>query len=257
MKRTSLLLMFAFALTACAQATPLPTSTALPTASASPAPTETLTPTVTLTPEPTANATATLTRTPHPGLVFVEPILAAVVDVKPVFADDFSKNRGWISGQHDEIGIKDGVVWASGKGGIFFPPKVQTFPDYKNVVLAFDLRLSKVVTVFDTYLRAGDHGRGYQFSLNGEGNWNFNIGTELASGTASHFRLGELNHIVIVAQDDQFAVLINDRLTMYVRNGTYPKAGSCVMIAFNSRAGHVSGELDNLQLWDLDKLPKP
>jgi hypothetical protein len=204
---------------------------------------------MTLTPSPAPTATLTLTPTPHPAQVFAEPILAVIANVKPFFADDFSKNRGWISEQYDEIGIKDGLIRATGKGGIFFPPHVHTFPDQKNVVLAFDVRLLNASAVFTTYVRQRDASNHYQISIRGDGNWNFNGKTELVSGRTNSFRAGDMNHIVVLARDDQFAVFLNDRPLFYVRNSDHPKAGRCVNIQFDG-----AGELDNLQLWDLDQV---
>jgi len=96
MKRISWLLMFAFVLVACAQATPLQTATPLPTATVSIVPTETLTLTATLTPEPTATASLTPTPTPHLAQIFAEPFLAFIAGRPPTFQEDFSQTgQGW------------------------------------------------------------------------------------------------------------------------------------------------------------------
>jgi hypothetical protein len=241
-------LMLAPALVACAQAAPLPTATVMPTATASLAPTRTFTPTSTITPTPTVTPTATITPTPtsHPAQVFAGPILAAVANVKPLFADDFSKNRGWVweSMIYDEIKIKEGVVNVAGKGHLW-PPNPHTFANCKNLVVEFEILFLTQDTKLGITFRRQAEGA-YNFDISGGGLWHFYH----SEGAWKKLQAGKMNRVVLVARDDEFALFLENLPVFYIEDGDYSKATD-MMLTYEGQ-----GQFDNFKLWDLDQLPK-
>jgi hypothetical protein len=234
------------ALVSCTGASPAPTVTPLPTATASLAPTGTFTPTatITLTPAPTATATITPTPSPHPALVFAEPILAAIAQVKPLFADDFSKNRGWIweTWLYDEIEIAEGVIKVNGEGH-FWPPNPHTFPNCKNLVVEFDLRFLKPGSTWGLTFRRQERD-GYNFEISDDGNWRFHN----SAGSWDRQPADKTNRIRIVTRENEFALFLNGRPLAYFTNTELLKPGG-MMISYKGQ-----GEFDNFKLWDLDKV---
>jgi hypothetical protein len=263
------------ALAGCASVTPTPAATAQPAAATAPvrAGTATFSPTMPppFTPAPTASATPSPTPTPHPALAFAEPLLAAVAQVPPFFADDFSINRGWGQRLDGQLQVREGVVKATGQGGKFLPPHVDSFAQ-RDFVLALDVRLLNAETQFGAVFRQR-HSRpvSYAFYLGPGGDWLFEsvkrigngdaaptyIEQVIATGSAPNFRPAELNHLVILARGSQFAAYLNGLPLMYAEDEAQTLAGLCVNIGFSGGAQGAEGEFDNLQFWDLEQVRLP
>jgi hypothetical protein len=257
------LLILLLALVSCSGTAPTPT--------AAPAPTETFIPSASLPapPAPTATATQALTPTPHPARAFAEPILAALAQVKPYFADDFSINRGWAQRFDGQLQVKAGVVQATGSGGMFLPPHADSFSQ-KDFVLALDVRLLNAGTQFGAIFRQRySQPVSYAFYLRPSGNWVFEsverkgngdaaptyIEREIAAGVAANLRPGQPNHLVILARGKRFAAYLNALPMMYAEDSAQPQAGLCIDLGFEGGAQGAAGEFDNLQFWDLAQTP--
>lgn len=215
------------------------------------------TPTITLTPTPRPTATITYTPTLEPAQVFAEPILAIVKDIPPHFADDFSQgNHGWSwdSRQQNQVQIVDGVMKVDGSGGHgIFPPNNLLLS--KNFIFEFDARMLNKNTEIGTFFRQQNANIFYSFVIHGDRQWSLYSSQEGYAGLNGGQNIqpiGETNHIVIIAREDEFAVYLNGLPTAYSKDQTFLQAGN-LMPTFSSRIGdRAQGEFDNFKFWDLD-----
>jgi hypothetical protein len=234
-----------------------PTPSPVFTATFTPTQTITPTPTITLTPSPTPTATVTYTPTPHPAQVFAEPILAVIAKVKPHFADDFSKIRGWSwdNRQADQVQIADGVMKVNGPGGHgIFPP--HNLLNSKNFVFEFDVRLLNSDTEIGTFFRQQSSTIWYSFTIQGKRWWHLHVSqvdVDL-NGRQNIQPNGTTNHIVIIARGDEFAVYLNGLPTAYLKDETFLQTGSLMPTFSGEAGGNAQGEFDNFKFWDLDKV---
>ena len=233
---------------------------AVPPVTFTPADTITPAPTVTLTPTPRPTATVTYTQTLEPAQVFAEPILAAVKDIPPHFADDFSRgNRGWSwdKRQQNQVQIVDGVMKVNGEGGHgIFPPNNLLFS--KNFIFEFDVRALNKDTEIGTFFRQQNANIFYSFVIHGDRQWGLYSSQEGYAGLNGGRNiqpLGMTNHIVIIARGDEFAVYLNGLPTAYLNDDTFFQAGNLKPTFGCSYAGDCArGEFDNFKFWDLDRV---
>lgn len=243
----------------------LTSPTATPAPSATFAPTETTTPTATSTliPTPRPTATITYTPTPEPAQVFAEPVLAAVKDIPPHFADDFSRgNRGWSwdKRQQSQVQIVDGVMKVNGEGGHgIFPPNNLLLS--KNFIFEFDVRVFNENTGIGTFFRQQNANIFYSFVIRGDRQWGLYSSQEGYAGLNGRRNIqpiGGTNHIIIIARGDEFAVYLNGLPTAYLKDDTFFQAGN-LMPTFHCsyESDCAQGEFDNFKFWDLDLVKLP
>jgi hypothetical protein len=240
------------------------------TSTTGPAETQTRTPLPTRTAFPTPFPTY-LQTTPVPEWVtgFADPILAAVVNRKPDFQDDFSRYRGWIN----ILSGMDGYFYAERydemllmrlpeltKESAFYNPRINR----TNFVLTLEFRFNHDQpddTVRFQFDQSPDQSITFDFSNNR--NWKFQWGPV----EKAHFMAAIYEHfppervpLTIIMWGTQCAVYLNnDPLTYSSACRTLPVIQSEKWVAsFRLLRDHgpvVVVNVDNLKLWDLDKIP--
>jgi hypothetical protein len=211
--------------------------------------------------------------TPLPEWVteFADPILFAIADQRPVFQDDFSTYRGWINFQS---GTK-GYIYAERfeeklllklpedvKESAFYNPRFLN--NAKNFVLTLDLRFhhnqpeDTIRFQFDGF--PNEH---VAFDLSNNRKWTFhwesNNTLQSISGVYPHFP-PEHVPVTIIMLDTECAVYLNDDPLVYI-NDCRPQPtvdSEDWTISFRLLREHLHAVLiniDNLKLWDLDRIP--
>lgn len=234
-------------------------------------PTETLTrtPSPTQIPLPTPTPTY-IEATPVPAWVtdFGDPILEAIENQKPDFEDDFSIYREWfirlsgISGytyaeRYDEMLLLR--LPEKTKEAIIFNPRINR----NNLVLNLDLRFNHdqpndtIRFQFNGFLS-----QVVSFDLSNNRNWTFQWGTgdnlRSLNGIYPHFP-PEYVPVAIILLDTQCVIYLNNDPLLYVDDcrTTTPVFADWVTSfrVLGDNANAVIINVDNLQLWDLDKIP--
>jgi hypothetical protein len=193
---------------------------------------------------------------------FAEPILKAIANRPPDFADDFSAaDRGWewddrMAGQ---IQIANGVMQVNGVGGHgIFPP--HNLLKSRDFVFELEVRLLDGQCIMGTFFRQQTSAIHYSFTIHGNSDsWHVNEAGERQSpkmkGYDNVLPEGQSNRIVIIGRGNQFAVYLNGKPTAYLEDSTFPNAGN-LMPTFSSESGQpVKGEFDDVQYWNLDNVP--
>jgi hypothetical protein len=212
--------------------------------------------------------------TPLPEWVteFADPILFAIKDERPVFQDDFSTYRGWINITSESIGY----VYAERfeeklllklpedvEESVFYNPR---YLNRKNFVLTLDLRFQHnqpedtIRFQFDGF--SNEH---VAFDLSNNRKWTFHWKSsenklETISGVYPHFP-PDYVPVTIIMLDTECAVYVNNDPLVYVDD--------CRILPTNEKENnwftsfHLLREhkhavlinIDNLKLWDLDRIP--
>lgn len=239
--------------------TPRPTFT-LPTSAAVTMPTEG--PAPTQRPEPTAIAAATAAPLDEdPTHAFADPILARIANHPPDFEDDFSTGSGrymrW-SAMTSGWTVADGVFRAAVTDGWIDAGGSLIGTDF---VLRFKFR---PVAVNDSswlgllFRAAGDDH--YTFGLGLEGGvWDISREksgtTTLAEGGADMIQVLSWTEVLLVAEGDQMALLVNDQPMAYVRDSAV--RGDWSSLRVESTRGTTQLEIDDVRFWRLDEGPVP
>ena len=223
-----------------------------------------VTPTI-ATPSLTPTSTQTPTPTPLPGWVeeIAQPILLAVADKEPAFADDFSwedqlYNSNWHFQKDGEncpdqpyYGIVDGKLTLSNNSQCFvhLTPDITGAANYVLQVelVAMDLPGSRI------NLRAGDNS--LQLNTSGDWSWTFYDSFKYSSQT-----LGEgviafdplVPHtITLIGYQNWTAVLIDDIPLVSGRN-SYRTVNQFFQVSLFGASYNQFVEFDNLKIWNLD-----
>lgn len=232
--------------------------------------TETLTniPSPTQIPPPTPTPTY-IEATPVPQWVtdFADPILEAIENQKTDFEDDFSIYRGWyirllgVSGytyaeRYDEMLLLR--LPEKTKEAIVFNPRINR----NNFVLNLDLRFNHDQPN-DTirFQFSGFLNQVVLFDLSNNRNWTFQWGTqnnlESLTGLYEHFP-PEHVPVTIIMLDTQCALYLNDDPLVYVddcRTDSIFEDWTTSFRLIRDTKNAVVINVDNLKLWDLDKIP--
>ena len=250
---------------------------------------ETSTLTVTTTLTPIAGPTATPTRTPRPTPTvtpipawvteFAEPVLAAIEDRQPDFAEDFSRDRpGWqfhtgqFSGPENpgKMEILDGAMWMSVNSGSagFAEHSRMRFDDF---VLQVDADLLQVQSGDAVEIDWRDDQKNAEvLSIWRHGRWLLNFCghpcVELASGS-SPSRSSSSVTIIIISRGTEYAVYLNSHPLMFFNDMGRPPAqftyktddgsppNAYIKLSLWADHGQTSvAKYDNLKVWDLDKI---
>jgi serine/threonine-protein kinase len=245
-------------------ATPTEMSAAI--VESSPSPTRTISPTPTLTSTPTVTPTRTsqptITPTSPPAWVsdFAEPILAAIANRTPDFQDDFSTRaggwkleewcaiRGRLEIKNGEMTVADCRVW-----------REMWYPDF---VAEFDARFLLEAPpdnywsfVYRDPLVVGP-GNFYMFYFSGD----VNAALLGSDGVVRHMPNLQgvalpgtnVNHILVIAKGQDFALYINDQPVFYKRGEpVWPNGGMRLNV------GGVTVVFDNFKIWDISDLSLP
>ena len=221
-----------------------------------------VTPTI-ATPSLTPTPTQTPTPTPLPGWVdeIARPILLAVADKEPVFADDFSSEdtlSNWQFQADGEncpeqpyLGYYKGSLTLSNNSTCF----VHLTPDITGVanyvlqveLVAMDLPGTRI------NLRAGDNS--LQLNTSGEWSWTFhdsrnNASQTLGEGTIDFDPL--LPHtITLIGYQNWTAVLIDD-IPLVSGENPYRTANQFFQVSLFGASYNQFVEFDNLKIWNLD-----
>ncbi len=228
---------------------------------ATPTLTATLTPTITLTPTPQPTATAT----PIPAWVtdFAQPILIAVSDRDPDFADDFSSgNRGWNCNPAvlNTDGLRDGVMrldetlsWYCNNGAI---------KNIKDFVLEVDARLVQGDKDSRLIIFIHNKSRDEFFhillnSVNNQWGWAKNFGgglSDIYEGNMSP--PGEWTYIVVIARGSQIAIFMNGVPVAYYDDPDFEMENNAFsnFLACGGNTPTVC-EFDNVKFWNLTWVP--
>lgn len=209
----------------------------------------------------TSTPAATLDAQAEAAQAFAASILAAIADRPPDFEDDFSDADGgwtWDDRMASEVEITDGVMRVDGQGGHgIFPPNDQLRS--RNFVFEFDVRLLSPGGI-GTFFRQQDADVWYSVILdNPPGTWYASESIDpryLAQGLDMVRPVGETNHILIVALENQFAVYLNSQPAGYFDDATFLEAGNLLPTFHGlSEDAPTLGEFDNFKFWNLDRVP--
>lgn len=195
---------------------------------------------------------------------FADPILAAVADRRPDFQDDFSIHRGWLNvmtGSEPVLAKRyDGMLFLNlperTKDSIFYNPKLNR----KNFVLTLDLRFYHDQP-YDTIRFQFDGGtnQAVRLDLSNNRNWKFQWGDpgnpQFASGIHEHFPPEHIPVTVIMRGSQCAVYLNNDPLVYSDACGIGQSNWSASFHLIRDTGEAVVINLDNLKLWDLDKIP--
>lgn len=234
----------------------------------------TATPTATTVSTPTSMPTATLTRTPRPTPTttpiptwvtdYVEPVLAALVNERPHFQDDFSEESvSWRfdSDAQGEIEIKNGVLVATIRQmGTEIDAYYAIHPAmrFQNFALRFEVDLSGLGSgdAARIHWRGTSTSRGIGFDLWKDGRWQVFASDPLrylAEGYQTIDATREVT-ITIISRDTEYAIYIYETLVSYINDrGRTPGIGISLGVLDDPGSPTVV-TFDNLKAWDLDKI---
>lgn len=198
---------------------------------------------------------------------FAEPILKAIANVPPTFKDDFSINRRWFLRTSESPRL----LFAEIHDDLLFlrlPESKRSFSilsnaylNYKNFALTLDLIFyhnqpnDRVHFQFD---RSGNSEESVKFDLSNNRNWALDYKNEAESGVYPHFP-PERVPVTILMQGTACAIYVNNSPLIYAENcRTSPsedeKAWRASFRLFKDHRGEALVNLDNLKIWDLDRL---
>lgn len=227
-----------------------------PIITASPIATNTVKPISTPTLTPTRTPRPTSTATPLPSWVtdFSEPILAEISKHPPTIQDDFNDNSGgWVQAPYcdrfSEMKLADGEL-------NFICTAERTKMAYTNFVLELDTRFLRGSSDsrFSIYYR-----KHYNFVVYLDGNLAISWYNEpLKNIPGEAYANLRTNHILIIVKGNQYAFYVNNIPVYYFEDTRYFTREA---ISFDASqhpmydANYPKVALDNLKIWDLEKIP--
>jgi hypothetical protein len=270
-----------------------PTYTPIPTATATPlptfTPTSTFTPAPTLTPSLTPTFTPTPTPTPDPVIIqahaFADPILAAIAERSPNYADDFSNpGSGWEIGtqvnpevgwEEGETGYVDGEYYLKAAparyphGSELMTCKAggsSSLPWFSDFVVEVDGRFvavsdgSWMVKLREWSSESPEADGGYSVSVSSTGQLDI-----LRSENHDTISLGrfwpkslkrgyETNRLQIVVRGSQIAVYVNGQVGGFVTDPRPFDRGRVAFTVCNFGNTSLEARWDNLRIWDISDL---
>jgi hypothetical protein len=114
--------------------------------------------------------------------------------------------------------------------------------NYDNFVAAFDLRLLNAEDSFKFRLRKNSsfEGCGFQFHANGDFDWQCRYPPNELN---YHIENSEVEHILIIVQDNKFALYVNERPIDMIQVDAL-RYGNISELSY-------SGQIDNFKLWQI------
>jgi hypothetical protein len=194
---------------------------------------------------------------------FAEPILQAIANRKPDFADDYSTaDKGWIGGnleQNESAVVQNGVARLEVKEmDVSIGNQALNRKDF---ILNVDARVAEGDKA--THLIVNFHNLSGEYwfyvVVNSAGStWNVDKRlagqqTNLASGQGNVSPFGEPTRITIVARGPRAAVYLNGKPVAYFEDADFDTPGNTFL--FCESLGLAVCEFDNVEFWDLTKVP--
>ena len=194
---------------------------------------------------------------------FAEPILQAIANRMPDFADDFSTdNKGWSSSKlqpGESAVIQNGVarLTVNAKGVSFSNETLNR----KDFVLKVDARVAEGDKATQLTVNFHNLSGEYWFYLvvNSAGNtWLVDKRVHgdqpnLANGIGNVSPFGETTRIMIVARGPRAAIYLNDTPVAYFEDIDFDTSGYTFLSC--GSLGQAVCEFDNVEFWDLTKVP--
>ncbi len=219
---------------------------------ASPAPTATANPTATGTAKPTSTSTTTPTRTPRPTPTathppawvtdFAEPILSVIANYPPTIQDDFHDNSGgWYAGHHDNTYqfhfINNELIFEDCSAN----RSKMAFTDF---VLELDFHINSNSRLSIYYRNL------YSFLIKQDGHLEIQLSPWTKETPIDiSVEVPRPNHVLLIAQGNRYAFYVNEKPIYYLEDSHFFTRET---IFFTS---HGKIALDNLKIWDLEKVP--
>ena len=193
---------------------------------------------------------------------FAEPILKAIANRKPDFADDFSTaGKGWgIEGEPKEgSAIQGGVARLRVSDGSASLGNEAL--NRKDFVLQVDARVAEGDKATQLIVNFHNLSSEYWFYLtfnSTSGAWNVNkrlAGQQptLASGQGNVSSFGESTRVMIVARGPQAAIYLNGIPAAYFEDAGFDTSGGTGL--FCQSPGQAVCEFDNVKFWNLANVP--
>jgi hypothetical protein len=269
--------------------TPIPTATATPLPTSTATPTSTFTPAPTLTPSLTPTFTPTPTPTPDPVVIqahaFADPILAAIAERSPNYADDFSNpGGGWEIGtqvnpevgwEEGETGYVDGEYYLRAAparyphGSELMTCKAggsSSLPWFSDFVVEVDGRFVAVsdgdwmVKLREWSSESPRADGGYSVNISSMGQLHIlrseNHNTiSLGRFSPKSLKRGyETNRLQIVVKGSQIAVYVNGQVGGFVTDPRPFDRGRVAFTVCNFGNTSLEARWDNLRIWDISDL---
>ena len=244
------------------------------------------TPTITLTstPGPTVTPRSTNTATLLPGWTvdFTEPILQAIADRPPTYADDFSDpTSGWHNGPtsgHPNVLISGEKRYDNGEYLVIANGATPDYPivcsgvedrnvgRYTDFVLEFDVRFVKYSGGnWSLHFLRSNAGL-FSLQLGYDGRIHFSkcdFGLDGCSKVGTSFGHiiksdDEWNHIMLIVQGAKMAAYVNGVPSIYAEDKmaiSEPVRGYFSVTSCNSASTPLETRWDNFRLWDTSSLP--
>jgi len=263
-----------------ATATPTsqPTATFASTPMAGDTPVLTMVPTA---PQEHASA-AVLNSTVEQARAFAEPILSAIANKPPDYADDFSDpSSGWPTGSTpagDEWGYQGGAYSIAAtyrpRGDCCIGAGSDHVPPFSDLVLDVDVQVTSgesggwYVLVRDSSGTAQEPvGASYGVGVYLDGMvglWKNVSGTHVGLVQGEYFHTLTFikqglstNHLTIIAQGPQIAIYVNEEPVWFVQDESSSRG--LVHLGLNNGTPNtvLRVRFDNLKVWDISALPRP
>jgi photosystem II stability/assembly factor-like uncharacterized protein len=196
---------------------------------------------------------------------FAEPILQAIADRKPDFADDFSTaEKGWVSEGDpnlEQIAIENGRLRITVGGLRRLTHVINPAVHFNNFVLMVDA-ITEIQGTNDSPIVAWRGGQHTFVLWTSQYSWETrycggtNCDPNYASGLDEGITVGKVMQVMIVARGSAFALYLNGNPLAYVDDPTRPPGTLITLTAFSgseSRATVIA--FDNFKIWDISDLP--
>ena len=194
---------------------------------------------------------------------FAEPILQAITSRKSDFADDFSNNdKGWSGGN---LQPGESFVIQNGVARLTVNDKDVTIGsealNRKDFVLQLDARVAEGDKATQLIVNFHNLSSEYWFYVvvNSAGNaWlvDKNVPADqcnLANGIGNVSPFGEFTQIMIIARGSRAAIYLNGTPVSYFDDADFDTSGGTGL--FCQSLGQAICEFDNVEFWDLTKVP--
>jgi hypothetical protein len=194
---------------------------------------------------------------------FAEPILQAIANRKPDFADDFSTaDKGWGGGNLEQNEL---VVVQNGVARLEVEEKDVSFGNQalnrKDFVLQVEARVAEGDNATQLIVNFHNLSSEYWFYLDIDSAgsiWRVDKRlagqqTNLASGQGNVSPFGEPTRIIVVARGPRAAVYLNGTPVAYFEDADFDTSGSTMLFCESLRQSVC--EFDNVEFWELAKVP--
>jgi serine/threonine protein kinase len=204
---------------------------------------------------------------------FADPILAAIANRPPDYADDFSdSSSGWPSGSltnGSEWGYEDGayVIVASYPQGCCVSVQSNSVPFFSDFVMELDTRYASEESGAWTVLFREQHGPNvtfpdhFGFSVFHDGSYRIwkninqtgiNLKETIFTPAFMPDQVG--NHLTIVAHGSQFAFFLNDEPLWFIDDESLLEGRFSLSAEGWDEDSPLRVQFDNLEIWDISNM---